>query len=498
MENLRLTEICLNYFCLPAFSADATDQEVLIYIETGIYAFVDYAMVHWVAHLEHVVEGLQAGQLPVTLVDLLLRFFNLHWKTPRKRAKPTKTIARLCEKIKQDDMHKKIKDTMSAMHCLMWTNLSDTASVQTLDLFAVLSRVRTVLQSLVLQPKLQELYGVNIYKCSRIYCKWFHEGFPTIAEQTSHIEKHERSHLCKEQACMYATFGFPTAKELATHVSTAHEPVLAQDEFPAEVPDLDELDGIDETQSDNAMQHLDSVETFSSIGLSEDQTNEQVLSLSPDQGQSGSRQSHAEPDDQGDHALDFATTTSSPSASTSLETPQGQKHRGNFKCTLCPKRFTRVQNLRSHHLTHTGERRFKCTVCDKSFARGHDLSRHEKLHSGQKQFICRGTLGSGEPWGCGRRFARADGLGRHFRTQAGRLCIKPLLDEEAAARERALMEEQQQAQIAAGLVRPPELQQPHLDASGGFLPAALLQQYPALAGIDWSSIPQSAPPEEEV
>ena len=79
------------------------------------------------------------------------------------------------------------------------------------------------------------------------------------------------------------------------------------------------------------------------------------------------------------------------------------------------------------------------------------------------------------------------------------MCIKPLLDEEAAERHKAWMEEQQRAQIAAGLAAPPPMMsQPQpLDLMGGFLPAALLQQYPALAGLDWNALPQGPPPEEE-
>ncbi|KAI5285280.1 DNA-binding transcription factor, partial [Ascosphaera aggregata] len=112
-----------------------------------------------------------------------------------------------------------------------------------------------------------------------------------------------------------------------------------------------------------------------------------------------------------------------------------QKHPASFQCSLCPKRFTRAYNLRSHLRTHTDERPFVCTVCGKAFARQHDRKRHEGLHSGEKKFVCNGTLKSAKTWGCGRRFARADALGRHFRSEAGRICIKPLLDEEAAERE---------------------------------------------------------------
>ena len=63
-----------------------------------------------------------------------------------------------------------------------------------------------------------------------------------------------------------------------------------------------------------------------------------------------------------------------------------------FQCTLCPKRFTRAYNLRSHLRTHTAERPFVCTVCGKAFARKFDLKRHERLHSGEKEFVCKGDL----------------------------------------------------------------------------------------------------------
>ncbi|KAL1584508.1 hypothetical protein WHR41_07046 [Cladosporium halotolerans] len=224
-------------------------------------------------------------------------------------------------------------------------------------------------------------------------------------------------------------------------------------------------------------------------------------SSSPARGRNGSlssrNRSSSNASDRG-YILDLANPERTPS--NGADKGRIQKHPATFQCTLCPKRFTRAYNLRSHLRTHTDERPFVCTVCGKAFARQHDRKRHEGLHSGEKKFVCRGTLQSSSQWGCGRRFARADALGRHFRSEAGRVCIKPLLDEEAAERRKAWMEEQQQAQVAAGLVAPqPMMAQPHIDMNlNNFLPAALLQQYPALAGLDWGAIPQGPPPDEEV
>ncbi|OAL37190.1 hypothetical protein AYO20_03366 [Fonsecaea nubica] len=257
----------------------------------------------------------------------------------------------------------------------------------------------------------------------------------------------------------------------------------------------------------------------SSPGLTATNANRNSLSVrssTPERGQSLSRESSPGPGVQSgridknrrastssmgqsrDYILDLADPTR-PNASPSGSNTRVQKHPATFQCNLCPKRFTRAYNLRSHLRTHTDERPFVCTVCGKAFARQHDRKRHEGLHSGEKKFVCKGELHStpGQHWGCGRRFARADALGRHFRSEAGRICIKPLLEEEKAERQnRAMMEQQQQQQAhfahQGGLQPLPQPMMIGMDpttGAGGFaLPAALLQQYPALQNIDWSQI----------
>lgn len=101
-----------------------------------------------------------------------------------------------------------------------------------------------------------------------------------------------------------------------------------------------------------------------------------------------------------------------------------------YPCNVCNKVFQKPYNLKSHMKTHSNEKPYSCSVCSKTFARSHDKRRHELLHGGEKTFKCEGFLKNGtSKWGCGKRFARADALSRHFRTETGWLCIKPLMDE---------------------------------------------------------------------
>ncbi|TFY79036.1 hypothetical protein EWM64_g4976 [Hericium alpestre] len=49
----------------------------------------------------------------------------------------------------------------------------------------------------------------------------------------------------------------------------------------------------------------------------------------------------------------------------------------------CPKTFSRLFNMRTHHRAHTTVRPFHCLHCPASFARNHDLKRHVRLHGGR-------------------------------------------------------------------------------------------------------------------
>jgi transcription factor CRZ1 len=195
-----------------------------------------------------------------------------------------------------------------------------------------------------------------------------------------------------------------------------------------------------------------------------------------------------------------------------------QKHPATFQCSLCPKRFTRAYNLRSHLRTHTDERPFVCSHCGKAFARQHDRKRHEGLHSGEKKFVCRGQLKNAASWGCGRRFARADALGRHFRSEAGRMCIKPLMEEEALEQAALAAEAGAQGPDGVGMMPGGMPGQPGMmlmshdqqqysgypPQQGAYamapgvpmrLPQALLQQYPTLSGI-WDTLPANGGPDD--
>ncbi|KAI9226537.1 MAG: hypothetical protein DHS80DRAFT_5397, partial [Piptocephalis tieghemiana] len=49
-------------------------------------------------------------------------------------------------------------------------------------------------------------------------------------------------------------------------------------------------------------------------------------------------------------------------------------------CSICSRRFSRPSSLRTHILTHTGERPHVCMICGRGFAVRSNLKRHGRVH----------------------------------------------------------------------------------------------------------------------
>jgi hypothetical protein len=468
-EHAFFTELCLTYLSMPAFSSNRSPDEIKTYADLGTYAFVEYAIVSWTAHLEHVLENYPFHGLSQSIITSLAKFFACHWKAPKKRSRPTKSIQRLTSHITYlGPLCGQIRDSMSAMHCLQTNNLQDSEHIETLDLFTSIIRIRYQIEASAsdsqTRPDLEVYYGKQLFKCPRIYCKWYHEGFAAPNLRGLHVQKHERAHLCPKTVCLYAILGYPTAKELEKHIKEAHTEGPTVDDFPDPVEQTQDAITPPESEEETRMSVEQEVEVAEQTSLPAVPDDEPV-----DQSQN-SEEAQPEPvpvdtildgepektpsDDTLDDDLENSmtldellngstldkflaggvkakrshpsTSDSQTNSSPARATAGPQERSRIYQCEICPKQFTRQHNLNNHLRLHKNERPHACEVCSKTYARLNDMRRHLASHS-QKKFICGGTLGSGDNWGCKLRFARSDGLKRHYQSKRGRKCIQPFV-----------------------------------------------------------------------
>jgi hypothetical protein len=379
--------------------------------------------------------------------------------------------------------------------------LQDPVCYENLKLHSILRKVRLAMENLAQDPStrttLKPFYGDSLFKCPRLYCKWFYEGFATTAERDEHVAKHERAYYCSYIGCTHATLGCKTADELEAHHQTYHKPLNTCDDFP---PNPVPNGSITPQPSMPPVSHLPAANvpaTSASVANTPATAN-----------------------------MPSSTATKRTTSATNEPPPKRARPIGPFTCDSCPKVFQRLPHLRSHQRIHTDDRPFACKTCGKRFTRQPDLTRHQASHSKGKKFSCGGKLEDGRAWGCGKSFARADGLARHFKGDAGKLCMAvkpgsgPSIHNTAAPSSSIVMTASAsglQASAASTfgpdphamgpnnphtgwMTLPPishlglnTLHDPYMVPDDDAIPDFVYQQYPALMGLNMDALPPELP-----
>jgi hypothetical protein len=429
-----LAHLCLIYLSCDHFAFQMSPYTLRTAIEHGNYAFVDYASCFWAHHLVAGVRGV--FDLPSRSVDDLSAaveaFLHTQWASPKKSLTVSKTIVQDLSAIASEDAYESICQAIVSTKNQLLPTGKGPSDDEPLHLPETIQTMRTELETLISAPA-------------------------TTSDVLKKLQEFYGSNLfkCHRLNCYYYSGGFATKAQRDKHTAKHERPFPCTEEGCPQA----------------------------TIGC-----------VTAQDLQKHTKDYHGTAFD-----ADAEYPTDGPESEDTIQ-QRTSKHPATFQCTLCPKRFTRAYNLRSHLRTHTDDRPFLCSICGKAFTSQKDRKRHEALHSGVKLFVCRGTLKDGNKWGCGRRFARADNLGRHFRSEAGRVCIRPLLEEEALrSGDRGLGGTASQLGMHAQISDVDEygfaLNQnsfaPH--AAPQMLPAALVQQYPALAEINWDQLTPEPP-----
>ncbi|KAI0968627.1 putative zinc finger protein [Xylaria arbuscula] len=384
-QELQLATLCIDYLNLPVCIAAPTNVRIL----NGDYAFLDYAVIHWLHHLEAGVtllrkerEQLMEHRDMEQLAESLEVFVGHHWNSPGVSLSLANSKKEKINCFSGLPFYPQFEQAVaSTKRQLKYFGRNLKKEEIALDLSDLVANFRAELERLIMEyvdPMGKEIfhekYGRNLFKCPRFSCEYFNTGFSSAPERDRHVNRHERPFRCSYENCPSYIWGFSHKDKLEKHLKNNHfivqETRAGDDEFP----------------TDEDMQR--SI-VINQPGDNETQTPEAI-------------------DD---------NSISDPEIELPLVPPQKRQRQPQteFICEDCGKVFKRKYNLKSHLQTHNVEGSYVCEHCNLRFKRENDLNRHYKRHTGERQHKCHG---------CGKSYARADTLRQHWESRVGQACSR--------------------------------------------------------------------------
>lgn len=372
--HFNLSTLSLSYLSLPGIVKDGVHTMLIpLLLDSGYYAFLEYAISCWPLHLQEAVQT-EKGSALVDLEELeetVDIFLGHHWvETSSTDGTPKTTLAALSPLASFTSYLKICKAVAATKRELTQHNPTESQEGP-LDLAQILRKIRDTLAMCSESGNLTDaqkktlctFYGPNWFKCSMINCQYFHQGFQNRRQLDQHLARHERPFVCLDEACDFHTFGYATKADLQRHLLATH--------------------GIDVTDpmADLEFPHLPSAKSHGNGD--------------------GGPSKYACP-------TCHKTFTRNHNLQNHLRAHRNEKP---YPCGQCSQSFTRLHDRKRHQALHTGQKRFVCRGdlasggmwgCGREFARQDKLADHFKSKAGRKciqpLFIEEANGTSGEEW----------------------------------------------------------------------------------------------------
>ncbi|KAL3475095.1 hypothetical protein BJX99DRAFT_259710 [Aspergillus californicus] len=233
-EAYGLCRLCLGYLNHPCVDYRLCDDRLRDYVLGGYYAFFDYAIAHWVDHLEDYMRRIQSysSESFDILGAELEQFLNNHASDDLEYPVSNKTRIFL-RQFQSRLYHKRLAQAFEYWKSETTVSSDGGRESHVLDLNRAVQTIRTAIEThAVQQQSLALFYGENIFKCNQLYCMFFVKGFSDSIQRDKHIQEHERLFLCQSPSCPSSQLGFANQSDLVSHEAKCHQYSSDCPEFP--------------------------------------------------------------------------------------------------------------------------------------------------------------------------------------------------------------------------------------------------------------------------
>ncbi|KAH7308040.1 hypothetical protein B0I35DRAFT_483330 [Stachybotrys elegans] len=235
----QLCIICLRYISLPCFSPamDETDREQRC--RDGYFVFQDYAVWKWMRHfeefLQHCAHILQDEQYLAEFTRALEVFMD-RYRTdledePVLRDQehgPHPDASGIdWEGLRAFPFYNDLRTIWGHIMRHQGSSSQNLNKISLKSLGEAVEKNRKILEHLGPQAlavggdTISTYYGENLFKCSKLECVFFYEGFSKESERKHHENRHDRPFTCDITGCTQGV-GFSSNKDRERHLRQQH------------------------------------------------------------------------------------------------------------------------------------------------------------------------------------------------------------------------------------------------------------------------------------
>ncbi|CAG8972648.1 hypothetical protein HYALB_00011387 [Hymenoscyphus albidus] len=219
----NLTGICLQYLTFDCFDLETDDESVKRDAISGLLSFQDCAIAKWMDHVQAIVqtppEGFYQGdgfrEALDTVSTGIEEFSNRYEEDVLPRGDLLEEAIQDCRQFEKYDMHEGLLNLYNYIYIH--------SKKDSVERHKGLLPPKTQPAGAI--DQLTEFYGENRFKCPKIACYYFHEGFKDAKTRDGHLKRHDRPFICTFPDCSITVFGFASkqrAREACQNLSSQY------------------------------------------------------------------------------------------------------------------------------------------------------------------------------------------------------------------------------------------------------------------------------------
>lgn len=218
---------CLRYLTLDIFDLDIADVDLRHYALRGDLGFQDYAISAWFMHVKQLIEGKDdflADDKLVTMLTHIMDGFVQFYPDTFGPVSMSDNSYHDCRAFRYYPFYESLVRVWSHIISEQRKDIVSRNNVSIALLGQTLLRNRQLLESMAMEEEtgLAMQYGLNIFRCSKLLCFYFHEGFKSAVSRDNHVNSHERPHHCTVENCSTGGMGFVSKTALTQHMRGFH------------------------------------------------------------------------------------------------------------------------------------------------------------------------------------------------------------------------------------------------------------------------------------